>query len=138
MSPRALLAALRCGVVLVLGLAGPLVAHGAPSAPAVTTARPWDESERESWQQRVAEARAELERAQQRRDAAETAVDRMRHRKHPRGEAREALFAEREAARADAAGAERALDALLDEARRAGVPPGWLRAPAAQAPAAPE
>jgi len=125
-------------LALGLALAGLLAAPSAPALAAGTQPALVDESERESWQERVAGARAELERAQKRRDAADTAVDRMRHRKHPRGEAREALFTEREAARAGLAEAERALDETLDEARRAGVPPGWLRAPAAQAPAAPE
>jgi chromosome segregation ATPase len=97
-----------------------------------------DASQNEAWRDRLAEARSELERARERRDAAETAVDRMRHSRHPRGAAREALFAERDEARAGAAEAERALEELFEQARRAGVPPGWLRAPDAELPAAPE
>jgi len=92
-------------------------------------------SQYERWRDRVAEARAEVERAHERRDTAEKAVDRMRHSHHPRGAAREALLAEREEARAGVTGAEKALEDLLEQARRAGVPPGWLRAPD-QAPAA--
>ena len=126
--------------LLTLGpaLAGLLAAPGAPALPTAAAATRVDEAEREMWQERVAERRADVERARERREAAETAVDRMRHRRRPRGDAREALFAEREAARAGVAEAELALEELLEEARRAGVPPGWLRAPAAQAPAAPE
>jgi hypothetical protein len=86
----------------------------------------------------VAEARADIDSARERRDAAETAVDRMRHSRHPRGAAREGLFSEREEARAGVVEAERALDELLEQARRAGVPPGWLREPALATPAAPE
>jgi hypothetical protein len=116
----------------LLATAGPLP-YPAPDAAARTT-----ESERDAWQERLDEARAELSRAEQRRDAAETAVDRMRHRRRPRGDARKALFAEREQARADAEAARRALDELLEQARRAGVPPGWLQAPAVEPAAAPE
>ena len=121
---------------LGLALAALLAAPGAPTleAPRAQTLR--DAPERGPWQERVAEARELVLRARERRDAAETAVDRMRHSRHPRGEARKALFAEREAARLDVAEAERALEELLEEARRAGVPPGWLEAPAAQSPEA--
>jgi hypothetical protein len=122
---------------LGLALAALLAAPGAPSLEAPRAEALPEASEREPWQERVAEARELVLRAQERRDAAETAVERMRHSRHPRGEAREALFAEREAARLDVAEAERALEELLEEARRAGVPPGWLRAPAAQSDAAP-
>ena len=123
-------------MALGLALATLLAAPGAPTLATPNAATLPDASEREAWQERVAEARAAVLRAQQRRTAAETAVDRMRHRRHPRGEAREALFAEREAARLGVTEAERTLEELLEEARRAGVPPGWLRAPAAQSGAA--
>jgi hypothetical protein len=92
------------------------------------------EAEREAWQERIAEARGTVEQAQRRSEAADAAVQKMRHRRRPRGDAREALFAERDEARGAQARAERALSELLEEARRAGVPPGWLRA--AEAPPA--
>lgn len=127
MSPRRL----ACGLALAALLAAPAATTFAVAAVAMV-----DASEREAWQQRVADARAEVDRANRRRDAAQAAVDRMRHRRRPRGDAREALFQELDAARMDAVRTERALEELLDEARRGGVPPGWLRAPAAQPPAA--
>ena len=110
---------------------------GWPDAPAVARPRP-DEAERVAWQERIAQARAALDEAQRRSDAAEAAVQKMRHRRKPRGDAREALFAERDAARTDHAEAERALAELLEQARRAGVPPGWLRADEAPPADAPE
>ena len=131
MTPRSRRAALG------LALAALLAAPGAPTLGAPRAEALRDAPEQEPWQERVAEARHLVLRAQERREATEKAVDRMRHSRHPRGEAREALFAEREAARLDVAEAERALEKLLEEARRAGVPPGWLRAPAAQSDAAP-
>ncbi|HZO08127.1 MAG TPA: hypothetical protein VFC77_02015 [Myxococcota bacterium] len=89
------------------------------------------------WQRRIREARAVVAQAQVRQTAAENAYTEMRHRKYPRGEARVAVAAERTAARDDAARAQRDLDLLLQQARRAGAPPGWLRATEA-APAAPD
>jgi hypothetical protein len=125
-------------LALGLALAMVLSAPGASLHAAPTAAKLPDTSHHERWRDRVAEARAEVERAHERRDAAETAVDRMRHSHHPRGAAREALFAEREEARAGVAEAEQALEELLEQARRAGVPPGWLRAPDPAPAAAPE
>jgi hypothetical protein len=121
-----------------LALAALLAASGAPIHAAQAAAELPDTRQNEAWSERVAEARADIDSARERRDAAETAVDRMRHRRHPRGAAREGLFSEREVARAGVVEAERALDELLEQARRAGVPPGWLRAPEPALPAAPE
>jgi multidrug resistance efflux pump len=96
------------------------------------------------WQERVQEARDAVEQARARRDAAEDAYDEMRHRKYPRGDARAGVEAERSAAREALTEAQRNLDTLLDQARRAGVPPGWVRAPeatgadAADVPASPD
>ena len=87
--------------------------------------------ERAAWQERLAETRTMVEEARARAAAADLAVARMRHRRRPRGEARQSLFEEREAARAALTEAERALDETLESARRAGVPPGSLEAPAA-------
>jgi hypothetical protein len=51
----------------------------------------------------------------------------MRHRRRERGEAKAEIIEEQEAAREAVTQAARGLDALLEEARRAGVPPGWIR-----------
>ena len=96
-----------------------------------------DPSDPAGWQQRLREARAVVARAQTRQTAAEAAYDRMRSRQYPRGEAKLAIEAERTAARDDAARAQQDLEELLEQARRAGVPPGWLRATEAS-PAAPD
>ncbi len=96
------------------------------------------EAERVAWRERIGEARGAVEQAQRRCEAAEAAIQKMRHRRRPRGDAREALFAERDAARAARAQSERALAERLEEARRAGVPPGWLRAAEAAPAAVPE
>jgi hypothetical protein len=90
------------------------------------------DSDRSAWEMRVRGAREAVARASARRDAAETAYDRMRHRDYPRGKAAAAVEAERSAARAAVEAANRSLEDLLEEARRAGVPPGWLRAESAE------
>jgi septal ring factor EnvC (AmiA/AmiB activator) len=131
-TPRSKRLALGLALAALLAQAGAL-AFWMPAAAALPDASP-----HEAWRDRVAETRNELELARQRLDAAETAVNRMRHSQHPRGSARVALFAERDEARVDLAEAERSLEELIEQARRAGVPPGWLRAPAADSPAAPE
>ena len=119
---------------LALAALGGWLAALAPAPPAAAAP---DDAEWSAWLERIDEARLALVQAERRSEAADLAVQKMRHRRKPRGEARAALFTEREAARAARADAERALEELLEEARRAGVPPGWLR-PQQAAPAAPE
>jgi hypothetical protein len=116
---------LLCAALALAALAG-MPPAATPADPA-SAALPGD-ADGPGWQERIAEARRAVEQAQRRRETADAAVQRMRHRRKPRGDAREALFAERDEARAAQAQAERDLEALLEEARRAGVPPGWLAA----------
>ena len=127
-----------CRALAALALAALAGEHGiaAPATPAAARLR--SEAEQAQWRQRIGAARAAVEETRRQSAAAALEVQRMRHSKHPRGAAREALLAEREASDRARAEAERELNALLEEARRAGVPPGWLRddseAPAAPAP----
>jgi len=80
------------------------------------------------WQRRIAEARAVVAQAQLREASAEKTYDEMRARAYPRGAAKLAIEAERTAARDDLTRAQGDLEALLEQARREGVPPGVLRA----------
>jgi hypothetical protein len=122
----------RLARALALAALGGWLAALAPAPPAASRDAEWS-----AWQERIDEARLALSQAERRSEAADLAVQKMRHRRKPRGEARETLFAERDAARAARADAEQALEELLEQARRAGVPPGRLR-PAEAAPAEPE
>ncbi|UCE85167.1 MAG: hypothetical protein JSU66_12550 [Deltaproteobacteria bacterium] len=79
------------------------------------------------WRERVLEVRARLTAARKRENAARTAYKNMRQRRHPRGEAAAEIEAEFEAATREREQAEAALEALDEEARQAGAPPGWLR-----------
>ena len=120
----------------VTEMAGP----ASPSAPAAPYATSPSEEERVSWKGRADAARqaivtAEKELVQQERETATfrsdvsplsaDAQDPMRLQK------REVKIAEMnklvEAKKAEVAAARAALTALEDQARRAGVPPGWLR-----------
>lgn len=95
-----------------------------------------DAGDQEAWQQEMRDARQALAEARERHEAAEVAYKRMRHHSRGRGEVKAAILAEREEAARALAEAERRLEELPEEARRAGVPPGWLE-PDADEPAAP-
>ena len=90
----------------------------------------------ERWRNRMAEARQAVERAERRAAELQTRVSRLwadfTARDDPAQRAaieqdRVAALAELEETRAEAGELAQAVDDLRDEARRAGVPPGWLR-----------
>jgi hypothetical protein len=82
------------------------------------------------WQTRQLEAIHSVENARDRYRAASAAYQQMRHRRRIRGERKAQVIAELAAAREALEEAERALVEFNEDARRAGVPPGWLRAAA--------
>jgi hypothetical protein len=88
------------------------------------------EAEQEAyWRARAAQARARLAAAQARLAAAETEYQNLRQRHHDAGDPRGKVVSERDAARAELAAAQHALDVELPEdARQAGALPGWIRA----------
>ncbi len=90
----------------------------------------------ERWRNRMAEARRALEQVERRADELQTRVNRLwadfTARDDPAQRAaleqeRQAALAELEETEAEADELARAITGLRDEARRAGVPPGWLR-----------
>lgn len=80
-----------------------------------------------AWHDRLERGREELAAAQGRAEQARDTYQDWRQRKVPRGVRKEALVREMEAADAAAAQSAQAWGELLEEARRAGVPPGVLR-----------
>jgi hypothetical protein len=100
----------------------PLAADGPPAADA-------PEIEREAyWRTRAESARGRVAAAQTRVYAANIEVSRMRRRNYPRGQARAAIFASRDAARLELDEARRYLESELPrEAEAAGASPDWLR-----------
>jgi len=101
-------------LALVLGLllAGPLRAD--------------DEADLASWKQRLEQAEADLVRSREQAAAAHAAYVGMRHDRSMRGEEKAKVIAERAKSEHAVADAQARFDALRDEARRAGVPPGYL------------
>ena len=104
----------------------------APAAPPEAT----DAADEERWRNRMAEARRALEQAERRADELQTRVNRLwadfTARDDPAQRTaieqdRVAALAELEETEAEADELARAVADLRDEARRAGVPPGWLR-----------
>jgi hypothetical protein len=126
----------RCAcLALLLALCGPTLAPPAGAAmPPVSAPK----AGREIWQKRIGEAREELSEARARHEAAVTAYGGVRHRRRARGARKQAALKERNDAEAALAEAENRLEDLLERARRAGIPPGWIRDVPQPSPAAPQ
>ena len=90
-----------------------------------------DESEqpegREQWREQLFAANQEVASAQKRSAAAQRAYKTMRHRRRPRGDAKQAIMDEIELSREAIARAQQNLEKLERAARRAGAPPSWLK-----------
>jgi hypothetical protein len=119
---------MRLALILLVLLAFPLPSAAdetppqpaSPVNPAEITAE-----EVEGWQRTLTEARERVAVAQEQVAAAQQAYRHARKRER-RGAERAELLAAREAAERELAEAEDALPDLLEQARRAGVPPGVL------------
>jgi hypothetical protein len=109
-------------LLAALGSAGPALA-GIPS----TQTQLETPTDRETWVDAIRDAREELAAARGRYEEARKAYSRMRQRRKARGARKAELVQERDQAAAALAEAERGLEQLLLSARRAGVPPGWIR-----------
>lgn len=80
-----------------------------------------------SWQGRYQSLLEKVETARHRVERAEAEYSSNRHHRRLRGEPRRKLLDERADAESELRQAEQKLEAVQEEARRAGVPPGWLR-----------
>jgi len=129
MSGAKLLAGLLAAV-----LAFPLLAVAADPLPLDAQIQGPDKT---TWVSRVREAYAAVAEARSRDLLAQEAYTRMRHRPSERGGEKAAILEELTAAKTHLDDAEARLEQVLEEARRAGVPPGWIReaTPAAPQPA---
>jgi septal ring factor EnvC (AmiA/AmiB activator) len=81
----------------------------------------------EAWVDRIEVAAAHLEKTRAQLRANEESLARARHRRYPRGDTLEELETSVESGRAALEAAEAELPELIEQARRAGVPPGELR-----------
>ncbi len=99
---------------------------------------------REQWREQLLTANQRVAIAQKRNAAALIAYQSMRHRRRPRGDAKQAIMDELEFSREEIARSQQDLEKLEKAARRAGAPPSWLKFDpaeidaATQAPASPE
>ena len=93
-----------------------------PAAPATAS-----DSLHEAWRRRVAEAHQAVAEAELRAETARNTYQDWRQRKYPRGVRKEELVREVADAEEAVREAEAKFAALLEHARREGVPPGVLR-----------
>jgi hypothetical protein len=114
-------------LLVALGLGAPLA--GGPLLPAPARAQDTGSSDevRAEWQERYRDLIEQERRASERLEAARTAYADGRQRKRLRGERKLEVMEELDNAEADHQKARDELEAFPEEARRAGIPPGWLR-----------
>jgi hypothetical protein len=99
---------------------------------------------RTQWREQLLAANQQVAIAQKRNAAALSAYVSMRHRRRPRGDAKQAIMDELEFSHEEIARSQQNLEKLEKAARRAGAPPSWLKFDpaeidaATQAPASPE
>jgi hypothetical protein len=127
---RSAVAALLAGALALPGLAWAVAEE--PIDAAVL------ETEKEQWQSRFHAAREAVAAARESHRAALDAYTKMRHRGKPRGEAKQRILEELSSSEEVLAEAEAALEEMFETARRAGLPPGWMRMQRGGNPAAPE
>ena len=94
------------------------------------------EAQKDMWQGRFRTAQEEVAAARLRRREAQDAYAQMRHRRRERGEEKQKILEELTASEVALEESEKALKELFENARRAGVPPGWMRMERGDLPAA--
>jgi hypothetical protein len=119
----------------------PAADAAAPGAPGAPGDKPVDEAaqreqDEQAWRQKMADARLALERSQMYADALQSKINALwadfTARDDPAQRAqieleRKRALAEQERVKGDIETQKKAIEALEDEARKAGVPPGWIR-----------
>ncbi len=82
---------------------------------------------RTQWREQLLTANQQVAIAQKRNAAALRAYESMRHRRRPRGDAKQAIMDELEFSREEIARSQQTLEKLEKAARRACAPPSWLK-----------
>ena len=121
--------------VVAAALALPFLTRAADD-PAVDEAS--YEARKEMWQGRFRTAREAVVAARARHREALEAYAQMRHRRRERGEEKQKILEELTASEVALEESENSLEELFESARRAGVPPGWMRMERDEPPAAPD
>jgi hypothetical protein len=119
--------------------AAPATAAGTPAAPATPAAeqKPADDSKNESWwRQRMEQAREGLRRSEAFAEALQSRINALSadfvNRDDPYqrariGEDRQKALSEMQRVQAEVVELKKQIESIEEEARKAGVPPGWLR-----------
>jgi len=125
-------ALLVCAIALLTVISAPNLGSAREPKPE----RPSERSQQEEseqpegrleWRERLLTANQEVAIAQKRSAAASKAYKTMRHRRRPRGDAKQAIMDEIELSGEALATALQDLEKLEKAARRAGAPPSWLK-----------
>ena len=121
------------GVLLALLLVG--LAAPALDARGALTGALQEASLKSTWVGRLRQAHRSVDETRARHAKAKADYGRARHRNRARGDRRSALLREIEESEAAMIQAEQRLEELREEARRTGVPPGWIREAESEGPA---
>jgi hypothetical protein len=108
---------------LLVALSGPTLAGSS----AIQLAAGPSPERHDEWVQRIRAARGAVERAREEEAKSSFAYGHMRRHGKIRGDRREEIVEQRDTTHQARIEAERALEVLLERARREGVPPGWVR-----------
>jgi hypothetical protein len=121
-----------CAIALLAATSAPNLGSAREPESVQPAGRPQqEESEqpegRPEWRERLLAANREVAIAQKRSAIASEAYKTMRHRRRPRGDAKQAIMDEIELSREALTKALQDLEKLEKAARRAGAPPSWLK-----------
>lgn len=107
--------------------AAPSASGDLPRARISDSAPQDDDVERAHWQKKAVDAYRGLAQARQRYDAATARLSSLRSRNRDRGDVKVEALKEKADAKTALEAAEQRFESLSEEARVAGVPPGWIR-----------
>ena len=123
---------LLCMIALLASISAPSLGDAPEPEPEPSDGRSQqEESERpegrQEWRERLLIANQEVAIAEKRSETALRVYQTMRHRRRPRGDAKQAIMDELELSREALTTAQQDLEKLEKAARRAGAPPSWLK-----------
>lgn len=118
---------MRAGWIALAGLLLLGMLLGTPITTAIARETRDEIAQRQHWQRTFSHAREELARAKQSLNDARIAYQNMRHHRRVRGDEKQKIIDAVPSGERELARAQEALDAARVAARRAGVPPGWIR-----------
>jgi hypothetical protein len=119
-----------CAIALLAGIGAPSLGDAREPEPSDERSQqeePQQPEGRQEWREQLLIANQEVAIAQKRSETALRVYERMRHRRRPRGDAKQAIMDELELSREALTTAQQDLEKLEKAARRAGAPPSWLK-----------